>query len=126
MGIIPNFLVLLYLPFKQSCSKYIHGVHKVELKVKHNGSTAKCKCCGYIGKTMEFTDIDNLEFRSILTNLIKLYRQCTKNKTYKLNINHTNTIRPHGECSKLTCNYLFINGYLGTLVYIFIETKTLW
>ena len=54
---------------------------------------------------MEFTDIDNLEFWSILTNLIKLYRQCTKNKTYKLSIN-TNTVRPYGECSKVTCNYL--------------------
>ena len=72
---------------------------------------------------MEFTDIDNLEFQSILTNLIKLYRQCMKNKTYKLNINHTNTIRPCGECSKVTCNYLFISSYLGMLLYIFIKTK---
>ena len=72
---------------------------------------------------MEFTDIDSLEFQSFLANLIELYRQCAKNKTYKLNINHTNTIRPYGECSKVTCNYLFINSYLGTLLYIFIKTK---
>ena len=72
---------------------------------------------------MEFTDIDNLEFQSILANLIKLYRQCAKNKTYKLNINHTYTIRPCGECSEVTCNYLFINSYLGTLLYTFIKTK---
>ena len=72
---------------------------------------------------MEFTDIDNLEFWSILTNLNKLYRKCTKNKTYKLNINHTNTIRPYGECSKVTCNYLLISSYLDALLYIFIKTK---
>ena len=42
----------------------------------------------------------------------------------QLNVNHTNRMRPYGEWSKVTCNYLlFISSYLGVLLYIFIKTK---
>ena len=50
--------------------------------------------------------IGGFEFWLKLTILVRMYRQHTGNKTYKLNINYTNNIRPYGECSKVTCKLL--------------------
>ena len=76
--------------------KYILEAHEVKenlkLNLANNGSTVKCKYCGCIGKTLEYNDIDDYEFWSKLTILIKLYRQHAGNKAYKLNTNHTNRI----------------------------------
>ena len=88
--------------------KYIHEVKK-NLKLNlssNNGSAVKGKCCECIGKSLEYTNTDGFEFWSKLMILIKLYRQHTGNKTYKLNTNYTNGIRLCGECSKVTCSLL--------------------
>ena len=81
-------------PFKRTSLKYIHEVHEVKeilkLNLINNGSTAKCKYCGCIGRSLEYINKDSFEFWSKLMILIKLYRQHAGNKIYKLNSNHTN------------------------------------
>ena len=85
-------------------------MHEVKENLKsnliNNGSTEKCKYLGCIGWSLEYINTDGFEFWSKLTILIRLYKHHTGNKTYKLNTNHTNRIRPYGECSKVTCSLL--------------------
>ena len=72
----------------------MHEIHEVKENLKlnliNNGSTAKCKYCECIGRSLEYINIDSFEFWSKLMILIKLHRQHAGNKTYKLNSNHTN------------------------------------
>ena len=71
----------------------VHEVKEnIKLNLANNGSTGKCKCSKCIGRSSEYNGIDGFEFWSKLTILIKLYRQHTGNKTYKLNSNHANRI----------------------------------
>ena len=86
-------------PFQKNSVKVHEVKENLKLNLTNNGSTVKCKYCGCIGRLLEYMHTGGFEFWVKLTILVRM-------KTYKLNINHTNNIRPHGECSRVTCKLL--------------------
>ena len=78
-------------PFQKNSVKVHEVKENLKLNLANNGSTVKCKYFEYIGRSLEYMYTDGFEFRSKLI-LIRLYRQHTGKKTYKLNTDHTNRI----------------------------------
>ena len=77
-------------PFENNGLK-VHEVKKnLKLNLVNNESRDKSKCFLQDQKAVQYNDTSGFEFWSISQVLIKMYRQHTENRTYKLNNNHAN------------------------------------